>query len=213
MVAYFNSPIGQLLGWRGQTAQSPGNYAAIAPMSANEQAQNQWAGSQFGRPISGWLPPTLSSLLTDQSGSWGGATGAYLPYQAGPSFNTFSPMSYVSPTPGQWGNNLYGDRAGALLGGFAPMSAGSTEAPPVDPGTQAVNDLTRVATSSAIQRLYEYLNANSATANQLEAVIPIVKEAADAYGQGNYSQAFIAVYQAFLSITMLRTQVPALPAL
>lgn len=205
MVAYFNSPIGQLLGWRGQMARSPGNYGGVAPMSVGDQTRNQWSGTQFGTALGAWARPTPG-----QPTGW---DSTLLSLQSAPIYNAFAPMSYVSPAPGQWGGNLYGDRPGAMLGGLAPMGTGSTEAPPMDPGTQAVNDLTRVATSSAIQRLYEYLSANTSTASQLNDVIPIVKEAADAFGQGNYSQAFIAVYQAFLSITVLRLQVPELPAL
>jgi hypothetical protein len=168
----------------------PGGYGAIAPMGAGGQAAGQWAGNQVGNLVGGWLG---NSGLGGQIGSWGGGVlGSLLPFQAGP------------PTGAPIGG----------LGGAAVSPFGAAAGPTtVDPEAQAVNALTKIATSCTIQKLYDYLTANSATSNRLGEVIPVVKQATDAYGQGNYGQSFIAVYQAILAIEVLRTQVADLPPL
>jgi hypothetical protein len=80
-----------------------------------------------------------------------------------------------------------------------------------DPETQALTAFLQGAAACLIPKLSSYLTKNAAQFPQLGNAIPLVTRAADFYGQRDYSRAFVQVYEAYRSISMLRAQQPSLP--
>lgn len=76
-----------------------------------------------------------------------------------------------------------------------------------------LNAFLRQPTSDLIRRLYDYLNANGQQYTALINITPVVAQAAQLYGAGDYVNAFNITYQAYRSIALLRMTAPNLPPL
>jgi hypothetical protein len=78
---------------------------------------------------------------------------------------------------------------------------------------QAVDGFLREAAAGPIRKLHDYLDAHSRKYNQLTQCIPLVQQAATAFGAHDYTQALAQLYQAYRYISSLRTSLPELPGL
>lgn len=119
----------------------------------------------------------------------------------------------------------YGQVIGGTLGGILPFQAGLQFTPQGLVGglmpfqnlpaieTQATNSFLQDVTSGVIRKIYEYLDKNAPKYSQLADCIPIMQKAVEFFGQRDYAQAFLQVYQAYRYITMLRSTVTDLPSL
>ena len=119
----------------------------------------------------------------------------------------------------------YGQMISGTLGGILPFQAWPQFAPQGVAGgispfqmtpaieAQATNNFLHDVLSGPIRKMYEYLDKNSAKYSQLADCVPIVQKAVEAFGQRDYAQAFLQLYQAYRYITALRASVPDLPSL
>jgi hypothetical protein len=144
-------------------------------------------------------------------------------------------MSGVLTPQGLFGN-VSGGLAGAVsqpignLSGFLPWQAapltalaygsGSQVPPMLAPSQatlqaeqQAVDGFLREAAGGPIRKLHDYLEAHSQKYSQLTQCIPLVQQAATAFGAHDYTQALAQIYQVYRYITTLRTSLPDLPGL
>ena len=78
---------------------------------------------------------------------------------------------------------------------------------------QAMNGFLREAAAGPIRKLHDYLEAHSQKYSQLAQCIPVVQQAATAFGAHDYAQALAQVYQAYRYIAALHTSLPDLPSL
>ena len=78
---------------------------------------------------------------------------------------------------------------------------------------QAMDGFLREAAAGPIRKLHDYLDAHSQKYSQLTQCIPLVQQAATAFGAHDYTQALAQIYQVYRYITVLRTNVPDLPGL
>jgi hypothetical protein len=78
---------------------------------------------------------------------------------------------------------------------------------------QAMDGFLREAAAGPIRKLHDYLDAHSQKYNQLTQCIPLVQQAATAFGARDYTQALAQLYQAYRYISALRTSLPDLPGL
>jgi len=119
----------------------------------------------------------------------------------------------------------YGQVLGGTLGGILPFQAWPQFAPQGVAGgmlpfqitpaveTQATNSFLHDVTSGLIRKMYEYLDKNSQKYSQLADCVPILQKAVESFGQRDYAQAFLQIYQAYRYITALRASIPDLPSL
>jgi hypothetical protein len=125
---------------------------------------------------------------------------------------------------GMLGNRALGSQLGGIAGqlgkmipfGVDPMSAAVAAAaavPQQNLELEALNSFMQSAASTAIRKLYDYIDKNSQRFTQLAAVAPIVTQALELFKAKSYDQAFTQAYQAHRQITLLRSTVPDLPAL
>jgi hypothetical protein len=78
---------------------------------------------------------------------------------------------------------------------------------------QAMDGFLRETAAGPIRKLHEYLDAHSQKYPQLAQCIPLVQQAATAFGAHDYTQALAQIYQVYRYIAALRTSVPDLPGL
>jgi hypothetical protein len=78
---------------------------------------------------------------------------------------------------------------------------------------QAMDGFLREVAAGPIRKLHDYLDAHSQKYNQLTQCIPLVQQAATAFGARDYTQALAQLYQAYRYISALRTSLPDLPGL
>jgi hypothetical protein len=78
---------------------------------------------------------------------------------------------------------------------------------------QAITMLLQEVTAGPIRKLHDYLEAHSQKYSQLAPCIPVVQQAAKAFGAHDYTQALFQIYQAYRYISALRAGVPDLPSL
>jgi len=81
---------------------------------------------------------------------------------------------------------------------------------------QLYNDYLRPLAAHAIVKIYEYLSANASqqdAASQLQGVVPVVGAAVQGFQAGDYGGALQQAYLAYRYLTVLRSQIPDLPAL
>jgi hypothetical protein len=126
---------------------------------------------------------------------------------------------------GMLGNRALGSQLGGIAGqlgrmipfGVDPMSAvaaaQAAAAPQQNLELEALNSFMQSAASTAIRKLYDYIDKNSQKFTQLAAVAPIVTQALELFKNKNYDQAFSQAFQAHRQITLLRSTVTDLPAL
>lgn len=158
-----------------------------------------------------------------------GGFGSLLPWPAMPMVGPWGgqPVYLGGPLASQ---GLIGSTVGGLGG---PWAAPATPAP--IPGTlggpwapqavvapfqitpaveqQAVIALMRDVTAGPIRKLHDYLDAHSQKYSQLAPGIPVVQQAAKAFGAQDYAQALFQIYQAYRYISALRASIPDLPGL
>jgi hypothetical protein len=98
----------------------------------------------------------------------------------------------------------------------APLQAAPTLAPSqavLQAEQQALNGFLQETAAGPIRKLHEYLDAHSQKYSQLAPCIPLVQQAAKAFGTHDYTQALAQVYQAYRYITALRASIADLPGL
>jgi len=78
---------------------------------------------------------------------------------------------------------------------------------------QAMDGFLREAAAGPIRKLHDYLDAHSQKYSPLAQCIPLVQQAATAFGAHDYTQALAQIYQVYRYIATLRTSVPDLPGL
>jgi hypothetical protein len=78
---------------------------------------------------------------------------------------------------------------------------------------QAINGFLQEAAAGPIRTLHAYLEAHSQQYSQLAPCIPLVQQAAHAFGAHDYPQALSQVYQAYRYIAALRASIADLPSL
>lgn len=78
---------------------------------------------------------------------------------------------------------------------------------------QALTTLMQEATAGPIRKLHDYLDAYSQQYGQLASCIPVVQQAAKAFGAHDYTQALFQIYQVYRYISALRASIPDLPSL
>jgi len=77
---------------------------------------------------------------------------------------------------------------------------------------QAMDGFLREAAAGPIRKLHDYLEAHSQKYGQLGQCIPLVQQAATAFGTHDYTQALAQIYQVYRYIAALRTSLPDLPS-
>jgi hypothetical protein len=114
--------------------------------------------------------------------------------------------------------------AGIATGTAAAYGTGSAETsalPPLSDAdragleAQALNGFLQQAAASSIRKLFHYLESNSPAYPQLNAQLPVLTQAVDAYRTGNFPQAFTLAFQVFRAIVLfqsLNRELPSIPA-
>ena len=105
---------------------------------------------------------------------------------------------------------------GSTMLPMVPLQATPTLPPPqvmLQAEQQATQSFLREATAGPIRKLHDYLETHSQKYSQLAQCIPVVQQAATAFGAQDYPQALTHIYQSYRYIAALRTSVPDLPGL
>src|SRR5215831_14922852 len=102
---------------------------------------------------------------------------------------------------------------GAVGGPWVPPAAAGPL--PITPASeqQALHTLMQEVTAGPIRKLHDYLEAHSQKYSQLAPCIPVVQQAAQAFGAHDYTQALFQIYQVYRYISALRASLPDLPSL
>jgi hypothetical protein len=140
-----------------------------------------------------------------------------------PNQNLFGvPLQSVYGTGGNpWGGPGYANvpNPGTAAGNVAGYGTGSAETPALSDAdragleAQALNGFLQQATANSLRRLFTYLENHSPAFPQLNAQLPVLTQAVDAYRSGNYPQAFTLAFQVFRAITLLQAVNRDLPSL
>jgi hypothetical protein len=141
----------------------------------------------LSEPLATWL-----SGLAGAAGQPIGGAGGFLPLPTGP---------LTAP--------LYGSS-------LVPLQAVPTLVPSqamLQAEQQALYGFLQEVAAGPIRKLHEYLDAHSQQYSQLAQCIPLVQQAAKAFGVHDYTQALTQIYQAYRYITALRASIPELPSL
>ena len=131
----------------------------------------------------------------DQFGQTIGALGSPVPLQA-------MPMLVPWGGPPVYGGGLLAPPAAAVPVQTTPLTE-----------QQALNTLLQEVAAGPIRKLHGYLEAHSQKHSQLVHCIPLVQQAAKAFGAHDYTQALAQTYQAYRYIAALRASTPDLPSL
>jgi hypothetical protein len=105
---------------------------------------------------------------------------------------------------------------GAGYGQSAGDSASVSSIPEADRAgleAQALNGFLQQNTANTIRRLFHYLESNSPAYPQLNAQLPVLTLAVDAYRVGNYPQAFTLAFQVFRAIVLVQSVNREMPTL
>lgn len=156
---------------------------------------SQMLGGYFGPP-----PFVGSSPLGGQPPLGG---------QFGPTLSSFCrPIPFPdTPMPGPWGGlPVYTGGPLALQAMGVPVQTTALIE------QQALNSLLQDMTAGPIRKLHDYLDAHSQKHNQLIHCVPVVQQAARAFGAQDYTQALTQIYQAYRYIAALRASIPDLPS-
>ena len=143
------------------------------------------SGALNPQALFGNVPGMLAGPASPPIGNMSG----FLPWPAAP----LTPLVYGSSSP------------------VPPMLAPSQAT--LQAEQQAMDGFLREATAGPIRKLHDYLDAHSQKYSQLTQCIPLVQQAATAFGARDYTQALAQIYQVYRSIATLRTSVPDLPGL
>jgi hypothetical protein len=122
-----------------------------------------------------------------------------------------------------WGAPGYSQvpTTGNATGNAAPLGTGSPETPALSDAdragleVQALNGFLQQATAHSIRKLFTYLESHSPAFPQLNAQLPVLTQAVDAFRAGNFPHAFTLAFQVFRQITLLQAvnrDLPPLPA-
>jgi len=84
-------------------------------------------------------------------------------------------------------------------------------APTVD--ARILNDFLKEPAAERIRKLHTYLAENTTQFTELLNCVPVVAQAAQLYGTGDYVNAFDMAYQAYRSLALLRIRNTGLPSL
>jgi hypothetical protein len=134
------------------------------------------------------------------------------------------PLQPVYGTSGNpWGAPGYPNVPGPsnATGNAAAYGAGSAESPALSDAdragleVQALNGFLQQATANSIRKLFNYLESHSPAFPQLNAQLPVLTQAVDAYRTGNFPHAFTLAFQVFRAITLFQAvnrELPTLPA-
>lgn len=113
---------------------------------------------------------------------------------------------------------------GVAAGNAAAYGTGSAETSALNPLTdaeraglevQALNGFLQQATASTLRKLFHYLEAHSPAFPQLNAQLPVLTQAVDAYRAGNFPNAFTLAFQVFRAIVLFQSvnrELPTIPA-
>lgn len=157
----------------------------------------------LGPPMGGLSSP-LPWQVTPMMVPWGGQPV----YVGGP----LMPQSVFGGLGGPWASQAV-PVPGALGGPWAPQAVGFLLQTTPVAEQQALNALMQEATAGPIRKLHGYLEAHSQKYSQLGHCIPVVQQAAQAFGAHDYAQALFQIYQAYRYIAALRASIPDLPGL
>jgi hypothetical protein len=114
---------------------------------------------------------------------------------------------YTTPMMLPWGGQP------AYLGGQLASQAGVVPfQSTVTTEQQAIDSLMQTLTAGPIRKLHDYLEAHSQKYGQLAHCIPVVQQAAKAFGTRDYMQALLQLYQVYRYIAALRASIPDLPS-
>lgn len=127
--------------------------------------------------------------------------GSLLPWQATPMMVPWGGQAVPVPVPG------------ALGGQWTPQAVGLPLQTTLAAEQQALHTLLQDATAGPIRKLHDYLEAHSQKYSQLVHCIPVVQQAARAFGAHDYTQALCQISQAYRYISALRGSIPDLPNL
>lgn len=166
-----------------------------------------------GEPLApqGLIGPTIGGL------------GSLLPWQATPMMvpwggqpvhmgGPLAPQSVFGGLGGPWASQAaLAPVPGALGGPWAPPAVVLPLQTTLAAEQQALNTLMQEATAGPIRKLHDYLEAHSQKYSQLGHCIPVVQQAARAFGAHDYTQALFQIYQAYRYISALRASIPDLP--
>jgi hypothetical protein len=150
--------------------------------------------------LTGPAGPTITGFFGQpqpggQSGQTVSGLGGFVPFQAVPMM-----------TP--WGGQP------VYMGGqFAPQAAMVPFQTTPASEQQALDSLMQEVTAGPIRKLHDYLEAHSQKHGQLAHCIPVVQEAAKAFGTRDYTQALAQIYQVYRYLAALRASIPDLPGL
>jgi len=123
-----------------------------------------------------------------------------------------APQGVLGSLGGPWVSQA-APAPGALGGPWAPPAAvGPLQTTPASE-QQALHTLMQEVTAGPIRKLHDYLEAHSQKYGPLAPCIPVVQQAAQAFGAHDYTQALFQIYQAYRYISALRASVPDLPGL
>ena len=168
-----------------------------------------------GEPLApqGLIGQTISGLgnlapwpATPMMVPWGGQPA----YVGGP----LAPQGVFGGFGGPWASAAAPAPMPGVLGGpWAPpaMVVPLQTTPAAE--QQAITMLLQEVTAGPIRKLHDYLEAHSQKYSQLAPCIPVVQQAAKAFGAHDYTQALFQIYQAYRYISALRAGVPDLPSL
>jgi hypothetical protein len=128
----------------------------------------------------------------------------------------------MSAIPNQ---SIFGIPAQPVYGTVAPWGAPGQNLTEVGAGhapseadragleAQALNGFLQQNTANTIRRLFHYLESNSPAFPQLNAQLPVLTLAVDAYRVGNFPQAFTLAFQVFRAIVLVQSVNREMPTL
>lgn len=176
----------------GAPGPAASQWTAATPLSALQAFFPLSAGTGQPAAPAGGLDQLLQSVIPLLVLSQIGGRGV-------------QPAQALSPVP------LPGGPLTSFAAGAPGAAAPAQEAGALD--LQAANSLLEDMVRTPIRKLFDYLQSNSARFRQLEACIPVVAEAVNAFAARDYARALSLVYQAYRYIAGLRATVPDLPSL
>jgi hypothetical protein len=116
----------------------------------------------------------------------------------------------VSGEPGLTGHGAYATNEAPKAG---PSAYTLSAADRVGLEAQALHGFLQQATASSIRRLFQYLENHSAAFPQLNAQLPVLTQAVDAYRAGDFPNAFALSFQVYRALVLTQAMHRELPTL
>jgi len=143
------------------------------------------------------------------------ATPMMVPWGGQPAYvgGLLAPQNVFGGLGGPWASQAVPAPVPGVVGGpWAPQAVVFPFQTTPVAEQQALHTLMQEATAGPIRKLHDYLDAYSQKYSQLVHCIPVVQQAAKAFGAHDYTQALLQIYQAYRYISALRASISDLPS-